>query len=151
MLSWLGHTSTISLSDITETVTQTTSDFVCAPDTCVNGCSSKRSLRAPARQPDPRITDTPPIPKRDIPSTPDPTWGYLDKPTTGGLDAFAGHLFSSNPTVVDLQPDEPINYSTSIFLPFGSIPFFAGVIGLYGCTSVILVSHCGVYMVSKKT
>jgi hypothetical protein len=75
----------------------------------------------------------------------------LDKPTTGGLDAFAGHLFSSNPTVVDLQPDEPINYSTSIFLPFGSIPFFAGVIGLYGCTSVILVSHCGVYMVSKKT
>lgn len=152
VITWLGHTTSLTVSDITVTTTATfTGDPICGPDTCSGSCSKrKRSLSGPARQPDPRITGTPMISPRVVPAEPDPTYGFLDKPATGGLDAFANHFFASNPSLVSLDRGIGALESTYNFVCFNTDPVFFGVYGLYGCTSLILVSHCGVYMVSAN-
>ncbi|KAF1357175.1 hypothetical protein EJ07DRAFT_181349 [Lizonia empirigonia] len=70
-----------------------------------------------------------------IPATSDPTWGFLNKPTTGELDAFTQEVFDSRPFQVDLTDPAGQHVSTAIFTEFKNGPFFAAIRGLYRCTS----------------
>lgn len=83
VLSWAGYTTSFTVSDVTETISVTTTEeFICSPTNCVNGCAKKkRSLRPP---PEPTH-----LAKLEIRPRTDPTWGSLDMPATGGLDAWA--------------------------------------------------------------
>lgn len=44
VLSWLGLTTSLKLSSVTEVVSSTETEFYCSPDTCSDGCAAKRSL-----------------------------------------------------------------------------------------------------------
>jgi hypothetical protein len=120
-----------------------TDEVECAPATCGSGTCPLKRARATIKRQSSRVS------KREVPSKSDATWGFLNKPTTGGLDAFATEFFKGDPTLVDLDGEGEHAYdSTSIYLPFEKTALFAGLKGLYGCTSVILTSRCGTYMVS---
>ncbi|KAJ5528068.1 glycoside hydrolase [Penicillium frequentans] len=78
VLSWLGYTSSVTVTDITETITETsTEDWECSPTDCAGGsCLLKRNKikrSEPAYQPDvtPTATPTPHIEPRAV----DSTWG----------------------------------------------------------------------------
>lgn len=140
------------MTDITETITETsTEDWECSPTDCAGGsCLLKRNKikrSEPAYQPDvtPTATPTPHIEPRAV----DSTWGGLSKPATNGLDAWAKTVFTKDPYILTLQEELMAYDSTSQYVGFsGRSSLFAVVRGLEGCTSVVLVSQCGVYMVS---
>lgn len=113
----------------------------CSPATCGSSCPTKRKRAASKRAVSKRALP------RAVPATSDPTWGFLNKPTTGGLDAFTQEVFDSRPFQVDLTDPAGQYVSTAIFMEFKNGPFFAAIRGLYGCTSVLLTSRCGMYMV----
>lgn len=48
---------------------------------------------------------------------------------------------------LDTQSQPGVPLSTGQYVAFGDKPFHFAVQGLYGCTSIVLVSKCGVYMV----
>lgn len=116
----------------------------CGPASCGGGACSlkKRSKAVPGHG----------TVRRAVPTTSDPTWGFLNKPTTGGLDAFTKEFFDpelpiKEPFLVDLTDPSGEYVSTSIFLEFKDGAFFSGVMGLFGCTSVLVTSQCGMFMV----
>lgn len=123
-----------------------TGDVECKPKSCgANACPIKSIQRS---QNDYVISKTP----RAIPTTADPIWGFLNKPTKNGLDAFTKDFFNpelpiKEPFLVDLSNAGDDYASTAIFQEFRNGPFFAGVMGLFGCTSVLVTSQCGMYMV----
>lgn len=120
-----------------------TGDVECSPKTCGNGsCLTKEK----------RVARSKPKSPRAIPATSDPIWGFLNKPTNGGLDAFTKEFFDPDlpikePFLVDLSNTNKDLAPTSIFLEFKDGAFFAGVMGLFGCTSVLMTSQCGMFMV----
>jgi hypothetical protein len=151
ILSWAGFTTKETLSGIVETVTSTsTGDALCAPDSCPDGCSlKKRSRTKPFDEPDPKITGTPLIsPKRDplAARAADPTWGNLNKPASGQLDSWTEDFFDADPFVVTLVTSN--DGSSSQYRVWDTDSMLVAVQGLVGCTSVVMVSRCGVYLVS---
>jgi hypothetical protein len=117
----------------------------CSPKSCGGGsCPLKKRTSAASSNTTVR---------RAVPDTADPTWGFLNKPTDGGLDAFTKEFFNpelpiKEPFLVDLTDATEEQLSTSIFLEFKDGPFFSGVMGLFGCTSVLVTSQCGMFMVT---
>ncbi|KAH6879204.1 hypothetical protein BKA58DRAFT_453453 [Alternaria rosae] len=112
----------------------------CSPATCGGGsCPAKRARAA-------RATSDLKSSPRAIPATADSKWGFLNKPSQGGLDAFVKDFIATKPFLADLENLDKTSPSTSIFLEFKDGAFMAGVRGLYGCTSVVLTSHCGMFM-----
>jgi hypothetical protein len=114
---------------------------LCSPATCGGGSCPAKKVRATRAASNRKSTP------RAIPATADKDWGFLNKPTTGGLDAFVKEFFDTKPFLADLEDVDGQERSTSIFLEFKDGPFMAGVMGLYGCTSVLLTSQCGMFMV----
>ncbi|EMD86345.1 hypothetical protein COCC4DRAFT_71263 [Bipolaris maydis ATCC 48331] len=113
---------------------------LCTPATCGGGsCPAKKARAVEA------TSNRKALP-RAIPTTADPVFGFLNKPTQGGLDAFAKEFFDTKPFLVDLEDVDSRERSTSIFMQWKQGPFMAGVMGLYGCTSVLLTSQCGMFM-----
>ncbi|KAJ5928236.1 hypothetical protein N7466_007192 [Penicillium verhagenii] len=149
VLSWLGYTSSLTVTDITETITETsTEEQECSPTGCSGGSCllkkrSKVKRAAPAQQLDARATDTPYIHRR----TYDSTFGYLNKPATGDLDSWTASVFEEgSPSILTLQLENPERKSTAQFIEFAGKSMFAAVRGLVGCVSVVIASQCGVYM-----
>lgn len=77
----------------------------------------------------------------------------LDRPTAGGLDAWAQHVFNSPhyKMAVDVPDNTNMYLSAAMYLPWEGNPLLATVSGFSGCTSVILACDCGVYIVSLNT
>jgi hypothetical protein len=171
ILSWAGITTTLK-TEVVETLTSTVTSSAepeCAQDSCVNGCSSKNKIRAleelragPAKNLDPRVTDTPipPVLAKRV----DPVWGSLGKPGTGELDAWVPNVFgttSGHSGNLYLMPDNPdYGGSDMVFVPFsaqapsppGSAPqVYVTEYDQLGCTTIVIASHQGVLMVSPHT
>lgn len=118
-----------------------TGDVECTPKTCGDSCPVRKARAVPRKAKSPRA----------VPATADPTWGFLNKPTNGGLDSFTKDFFNpelpiKEPFLVDLSDAGDTSASTAIFLEFKDGAFFSGVMGLFGCTSVLVTSQCGMYM-----
>lgn len=157
MLSWLGYTSSYSVSDVTETITETsTGDWYCSPTTCVDACANKlkrkRGLRLPARA-EAQPTETPSPSLREDAFHIKPRAGGLNSPASGKLDSWAETEVFGNTgndvSLLDIRGNSDGELSTAGFKSFDtSSPFIYAMEGLEGCTAVVIASHCGVYLVS---
>lgn len=82
----------------------------------------------------------------------DTTYGSLSVPaakTEAGVTAWTKTvLASASNKNLDLGASLPGSPPTSQFIKWGSSDVFASIQGLYGCTSIVIVSRCGVYQVS---
>lgn len=69
-------------------------------------------------------------------------------PQTGTqLSTWASTVYGASPREVVLNLDEDSDYRpTSRFESFGTSSFYLTLKGLYGCTSVVVVSRCGAYV-----
>ena len=90
--------------------------------------------------------------------TADPAWDFLNKPTNGGLTGSIHQRFFLNPDLpikepflVYLSDTSGVYVLATIFLEFKDGASFSRVVGLFGCTSVLVTSQCGMYIVKALT
>lgn len=78
----------------------------------------------------------------------DGDYGSLSVPTTANpLDEWATQIYKTeNQEVhVDFTTEQQLK-PTSLFQQFGDTQLYMTLTGLYGCTGVVVTSHCGAYM-----
>lgn len=154
-LSWLGFTTSLTLSSATVTETSTETEYLCGKDTCGGSCARRRDAYAaavpteawmPTRTNAPKLPPKVPLSEAELERRTISGYGSMSQPATGDLDSWFSNVWE-NEKVYELTHDSAEDESTARYQVFSDVSFYMGTVGMFGCTSIMMMSKYGAYLV----